>query len=182
MLQEPDRINNRFIATNKAIYPTHLARCFRNDLKDTGIFLYEPSITKSREPNMVLFSENVLLRIEGLKEALNINYEFQFKILNSGTDIVSLDDPTEKDFTFHFCNSKQGIYLDQLSLPSHLIRKGIGTFCVKWLKDFASDLGVKYIVLGSVAKARTFWTKMGFRLLSHEELHNYPGYQGRYSI
>lgn len=71
--------------------------------------------------------------------------------------------------------------MDRLTLPSHLIRKGIGTFCVKWLKDFASDLGFKYIVLGSVTEARAFWIKMGFRLLKPEELHNFPGYQGRYS-
>ncbi len=156
----------------------------RNDPKDTGIFVYEPSAPRSREANMVLFYENIQLRAEVLKDALNINYELQLKLMNYGTDFVSLDAPTEEDFTqflFHFCNAKQGIYVDRLTLPSHLIRKGIGTFCVKWLIDFASDLGFKYIVLGSVAEARAFWTKMGFRLLTPEELHNFPGYQGRYS-
>ncbi len=157
---------------------------FHNDLKDTGIFIYEPSVPRSREPNMVLFYENVQLRTEMLKDALNTNNELQFEIMNYGPDIVSFADPTEEDFTqfcFHFCNAKQGIYVDQLRLPSHLIRKGIGTFCVKWLKDFATDLGFKYIVLGSVVEARAFWTKMLFRPVRAEELHNYPGYQGRYS-
>jgi len=158
--------------------------CFHNDPKDTGIFVYKPSVARSREPNMVLFYENVQLRTEELKDALNIKHELQFEIMNYGTDIVSLDDPTKEEFTqfwFHFCNAKQGIYVDRLTLPSHLIRKGIGTSCVKWLKDFASYLGFKYIVLGSVAEARRFWTKMGFRLLTPEELNDYPGYQGRYN-
>lgn len=176
-------INNRFVETNKLIYLTSSEYCLRNDPKDTGIFVYELSAPRPREPKMVLFNENVQLRAEELKDALNINYKLQFEIMNYGTDIVSLDDPTEDDITqfwFHFCNAKQGIYVDLLTLPSHLIRKRIGTFCVKWLKDFASDLGFKYIVLGSVAEARAFWTKMGFRLLTSEELHNFPGYQGRY--
>ena len=158
--------------------------CFPNDLKDTGIFVYEPPALTSREPDMLLFYENAQLKLEFLKDALNINYQLQFEIMHYGTDIVVLDEPNEEDFTqfwFHFCNAKQGIYVDLLTLPSHLIRKGIGTFCIKWLKDFAGDLGFKYIVLGSVAKARAFWTKMGFRLLKPEELHNFPGYQGRYS-
>lgn len=158
--------------------------CFGNDPKDTGIFVFEPSAPRLREPNVVLSFENVQQRAEVLKDALNISYELQFEIMNYGTDIVSLNDPTEEDFTqfwFHFCNAKQGIYVDRLTLPSHLIRKGVGTFCVKWLKDFASDLGFKYIVLGSVAEARAFWTKMGFRILTPQELHNFPGYQGRYS-
>ncbi|MBC2725449.1 hypothetical protein [Desulfosporosinus sp.] len=151
---------------------------------DTGIFVYEPSVIKSRELSTDLFYEEVHQRVEVLRDALNINFELKLKQLNYGTDIVCLDDQTKEDFIqfcFHFCNAKQGIYVDQLTLPSHLIRKGIGTFCVKWLKDSASAFGFKYIVLGSVAEARTFWTKMGFRILTSEELHNFPGYQGRYS-
>ena len=158
--------------------------CFRNDSINTGIFVSELSAPRSRESSMVLFYENVRLRVEMLKDTLNINHELQFEMMNYGTDIVRLEDPTEEDFTqfwFHFCNAKQGIYVDWLSLPSHLKRKGIGTFCVKWLTDFASDLGFKYIVLGSVVEARTFWIKMGFRLLTLEELRNFPGYQGRYN-
>jgi len=152
--------------------------------KDTGIFIYEPALSMSREPNIVLFYQNIQLRVEALKDTLNINQELQFEIMNYGPDIVSLDDPIKEDFTefwFHFCNFKQGIYVDRLALPADLRRKGIGTFCVQWLKEFASDLGFKYIVLGSVTEARRFWTKMGFRVLTTEELRNFPGYQGRYS-
>jgi len=119
-----------------------------------------------------------------LKDSLNTNYKLQFEIMNYGTDIISLDDTTKENFTqfwYHFCNAKQGIYVDRLSLPSPLRRMGIGTFCINWLKEFASDLGFKYIILGSVVEARAFWTKMGFRLLTPEELHNFPGYQGRYN-
>jgi len=178
------RINNGFVETNKIIYLSFSDDWFSNDLKDTGIFVYELSAPGSRDQNIVLFYENVQLRAEVLKDTLNITFGVQFEIMNCGTDIVSLDDPTEEYFTqfwFHFCNAKQGIYVDRLTLPSHLIRKGIGSLCVKWLKDFASDLGFKYIVLGSVTEARVFWTKMGFRLLTSGELHNFPGYQGRYS-
>lgn len=178
------RINDRFVETNKILYLTFSNYCIRNNLKDTGIFVYEPSSPRSREPNISFFYENVQLRTEVLKDTLTIKYGLRFQIMNCGNDIVSFDDPTEEDFTqfwFHFCNVKQGIYVDRLTLPSHLIGKGIGSFCVKWLKDFASDLGFEYIVLGSVTEARAFWTKMGFRLLTPGELHNFPGYQGRYS-
>lgn len=177
-------LNNRFVETNKSIYLTFSNYCFRNEPKDTGIFVYAPSAPRPRGPNMDLFYENVQLRAEVLSDTLNMSYKLQFHLMNYGTNIVSLDASTEKDFAqfcFHFCNAKQGIYLDRLALPSHRIRKGIGTFCVKWLKDFASDLGFKYILLGSVAEARVFWTKMGFRLLTPEELHNFPGYHGRYN-
>lgn len=155
-----------------------------NELRDTGIFVYEPSVPESREPYRFFPYENVQIKAKMLIDFLKKNHELQFQIMNHGIDIVSLEDPTKEDFTqfwFHFCNSKQGIYVDRLTLPLHLRRKGIGTYCVKWLKDFASDLGFKYIVLGSVAEARGFWIKMGFRLLTNKELRNFPGYQGRYN-
>lgn len=104
--------------------------------------------------------------------------------MNYGTDTICLEGPTtveQTQFCFHFCNTRQGIYLERLILPSQYMRKRIGSFCVQWLQEFARDFGFKYIVLGSVAEARFFWTKMGFRSLTAKELYKFPGYQGRYT-
>ncbi|KGK83805.1 hypothetical protein DP73_19570 [Desulfosporosinus sp. HMP52] len=151
---------------------------------DTGIFVYEPSITISRNQNMVLSYQNVLSWVEILRDVLVLSHNLKFETINCETNNVSFDNLTEKDYSqfwFHFCNAKQGIYVDRLSLPLHLRRMGIGSICINWLKDFASELGFKYIILGSVVEAREFWTKMGFSLLSAKELDGFPGYQGRYT-
>jgi len=56
--------------------------CFRNDSINTGIFVSELSAPRSRESSMVLFYENVRLRVEMLKDTLNINHELQFEMMN----------------------------------------------------------------------------------------------------
>lgn len=138
---------------------------------------------RSRETNTTLNYENIHLWTEILKDILKVSYGLEFE-MNHEADIVTLNNPYEEHFAqfcFHFCNAKQGIYVDRLTVPLQLRGKGIGTFCVKWLKDFASNFRFRYIVLGSVAEARAFWIKMGFRLLTPKELYAFPGYQGRYN-
>lgn len=152
--------------------------------KDTGIFVYEPSIIRARNQNMVLFYQSVQSWVETLRDSLVLTHKLKFEMINCEPDNVSFDNLTEKEdtqFWLHFCNAKQGIYLDRLSLPLYLRRMGIGTSCINWLKDFASELGFKYIILGSVVEAREFWAKMGFSPLSAKELDGFPGYQGRYT-
>ncbi|AFQ43549.1 GNAT family N-acetyltransferase [Desulfosporosinus meridiei] len=152
--------------------------------KDTGIFVYKPLITKARNQNMVLFYQNVLSWVEMLRDSLVLTHSLKFETITCETDSVSFDNLSEKDNTqlwLHFCNAKQGIYVDRLSLPLHFRRMGIGTICINWLKDLVSELGFKYIILGSVVEAREFWIKMGFTLLSTKELDDFPGYQGRYT-
>ncbi|AET69136.1 hypothetical protein Desor_3658 [Desulfosporosinus orientis DSM 765] len=155
----------------------------RNNPRDTGIFVYVPLAPTVSEPHQALSPKDLQIRVMALRNRLNKKYNLHFEIVNDETGIVCIEDSSEIEFTqflFHFCNYHQGIYLDWLSFPSHQLRKGIGSFCVNWLQDFAGDFGIKFIVLGSVAEARGFWIKMGFRLLQSEELDNFPGYQGRY--
>ncbi|WP_088187168.1 hypothetical protein [Desulfosporosinus sp. FKA] len=158
--------------------------CYPNKLNDTGIFVHEPQTPVPREANWIFPYESFRIRVEILIDFLSINHELQLQVINYNSNEVNLEDLTQEEFTqfyFHFCNSEQGIYVDRLTLPLRLRRRGIGTYCINWLKDFANDFRFKYIILGSLVEARTFWIKMGFRLLTNGELSSFPGYQGRYN-
>ncbi len=71
-------------------------------------------------------------------------------------------------------NKGKGIYFHALKLPKDLQGRGIGRFCVDWLKDFSQKYGFEYIALGSYKRAEAFWEKMGFAKIDMEERIRYP--------
>ena len=78
-------------------------------------------------------------------------------------------------------NKGKGIYFHALKLPKDLQGRGIGRFCVDWLKDFSQKYGFEYIALGSYKRAEltvqsteTQSLRYGRYLLSHSRRIN-PG-------
>jgi len=84
-----------------------------------------------------------------------------------------VDDNYAPEFSFKVSKKNQGIFLNCLRLPPELQHRGIGTYCVRWLKNFAKRFGFNYIVLGSYPEAEKFWSRMGFAWISKTEYWKY---------
>ncbi|KYZ78145.1 hypothetical protein AXX12_00955 [Anaerosporomusa subterranea] len=76
---------------------------------------------------------------------------------------------------FRFCirRDMRGVVLDSLKFPGELRGRGLGRFCVRWLKKFCRWFGFAFIVLGSYPEAEGFWKKMKFTMLEYPEWSTY---------
>lgn len=76
-------------------------------------------------------------------------------------------------FRFAVRRDMRGILLDSLKFPPELRGKGLGRYCVKWLKKFCRRFGFSFIVLGAYPEAEGFWEKMRFTALEFREWNTY---------
>lgn len=169
--------NNTFVELSKMDHQTLSEYLQKKRGNSTRTFVYEVTEFRRRKADMKLFYRNVQYKLTNLRDALHKKYglEFELEDCHGPYRVLFFHDKYEwTEFYFYFCNGLQGICLKQLELPSLFRNKGIGTFCVDWLKAFARDLGFKYIILGSLSTAEMFWVKMGFRSLTREEVNYFP--------
>lgn len=112
-----------------------------------------------------------LLKIYGLDYQSDICYGYykpEIHLICHNFIPLTKDD-WRPQFSFKVWADTGGIYLDGLRLPKELRNKGIGTLCTGWLKNLGERYGLTYIVLGSYSESESFWVKMGFDEITHEE-------------
>lgn len=76
-------------------------------------------------------------------------------------------------FRFAIHRDMRGVVLDSLKFPPELRARGLGRYCVKWLKAFCRWFGFSFIVLGSYPEAEKFWEKMKFTAMEFDEWKKY---------
>jgi len=112
----------------------------------------------------------------GVRLDMDIRYSSCYKPEISLLDIRYKGNDWMPQFCFNIIRNKKGVYLHSLRLPKELRNKGIGKYCVDWLKGFCRRYGLFYIVLGSVEEAKNFWEKLGFTQIDEDDKKEYPHY------
>ena len=131
-------------------------------------------IEKPNNVPMAMKKLLIPLNIQCFSKNLSKKFDLNFQILDSKYDIFKStvyiadqhyesEDEYNTYFAFITCNKRDAIYIHGLTLPVRLQRKGIGSYCVNWLKDLCKAFGFKYIILASYPDAKAFWQRMGFK-------------------
>lgn len=108
---------------------------------------------------------------------LKLNIDFRYNSYSPEVSLIDMNyngDDWRPQFSFKVLKNQMGVYLHSLRLPKELRNKGIGKYCVTWLKYFCRKYGFTYIVLGSLEEAMGFWDKAGFVLVNEEDMKKYP--------
>jgi len=133
------------------------------------------------EPTDPLKLKNSLVkhRAKALQKELFVRFGLQYRLTGNYRRgfirLTSKRTNQRSEILFYFCKRNKGIYVQEILLPPFRRRQGIGTFIVNWLKNFAQEFGLRYIVLVSRPEAESFWDKMNFAQISFEEaLEKYP--------
>ncbi|QUH24778.1 hypothetical protein [Serpentinicella alkaliphila] len=130
----------------------------------TCFYIY--NCENSKKVDFTRDSQNMLNDIRSFQLLFWENSNICLNIICDGPEtVLSTYDPQLDEwvqFSFRFCNNYRGIELLFLILPDYLKRKGLGTFCVTWFKEFCYKYGFQYIILRACDKAVNFWIKMEF--------------------
>lgn len=136
--------------------------------------MYIFHIEKSNNISMAIKKLFIPMSIWDFSKNLSKKFKLRFEVLDSNYDIfestVYVVDPnykTEDKYDMYFAfisrNKRDAIFIQELKLPVQFQRKGIGSYCVNWLKGFCKTFGFKYIILASYPDAKDFWLRMGFK-------------------